>query len=173
MKSDYSLNIYTGEEEVLSDMMKDLVDVLPQYYKIGKMLGLQMNTLEKIKEERLDSFEAMTLIIKHWFNDDVRGHKRLTWKSLVEAVAHKNGGNNVALAMKLTDNHRARGKGSCYLNSYKNHLVCVCMYVCVCVCVWWGGINCSHTLCHNKGVTATQKNLTPSILCFKLLSVSP
>ena len=48
----------------------------------------------------------MTMIIKHWLNHGRR--ELITWKSLVEAVAHKNGGNNVALAIKLTEKHRGK-----------------------------------------------------------------
>ena len=89
-------------------MVEDLKDVLPRYYNIGEKLGLPSSTLREIMNENLDSYSAMTLIIKCWLKDRDRC-KDLTWKSLVEAVAHKKGGNNVALAMKLTDKHRGKG----------------------------------------------------------------
>ena len=91
--------------------MEDLSDVIPQCYKIGKMLGLQSSILEEIKKQSFDAPSAMIMIIKHWL---MHGHRELiTWKSLVEAVAHKNGGNNVPLAMKLTKKHKGKGLFKC------------------------------------------------------------
>ena len=99
IKSDYSIYYCTGEEALVS-VMEDLTNVLPQCYKIGKILGLRSSYLEEIKEEQLTSYDVMTLIIMRRLKDG------LTWKSLVQAVAHKDGGNNVPLAMKLTDKHK-------------------------------------------------------------------
>ena len=96
------LNLCCAGIEALVPVMEDLTIVLPQWYEIGKILGVQSSFLDGIKEEQLTSYEAMTLIIKRRLKD---GHRKLTWKSLVEAVAHKDGGNNVPLAMKLTDMH--------------------------------------------------------------------
>ena len=90
--------------------MEDLSDVIPQCYKIGKMLGLQSSILEEVKKRSSDPSSAMMLIINHWLNNDMHKSKeQINWKSLVEAVAHKNGGNNVTLAMKLTKKHKGKG----------------------------------------------------------------
>ena len=90
--------------------MEDLSDVIPQWYEIGKILGLQSSILEEIKKKSFDPPSAMIMIIKHWLGNAMHGHRELiTWKSLVKAVAHKNGGNNVALAMKLTKKHEGKG----------------------------------------------------------------
>ena len=41
-----------------------------------------------------------------------------TWKSLVEAVGHRAGGANMALAEKIAKSHKAEGTSSRYIHVY-------------------------------------------------------
>lgn len=108
-------NNYAGNE-ALGDVINYLTDVFPRYCEIGKMLGLQSDILEEMKKKRFESTAAMIDIIEHWLAQDydVPRYGKPTWKSLVMAVANKNGGNNVAVAMKLTDMHTSKRYISMY-----------------------------------------------------------
>ena len=84
------------------------MDASAQYYNIGIKLGLKSDDLNVIKDEVPDQGTAITMILSRWLKQqfNVQKYGEPTWKSLVAAVAHRNGGNNPVLAMKLADKHK-------------------------------------------------------------------
>ena len=96
----------SGEDD-LTDILDELMDVLAECYKIGTRLGLKRSDLNVIKEGKLDSVTAMERVIDYWLkqNYNVKKYGWPSWKSLVEAVQHRGGGNNAALARKIAERH--------------------------------------------------------------------
>ena len=96
----------SGEED-LTDILEELTGVIAECYKIGTRLGLKQPDLNVIKAERPDFATAMQRVIAYWLkqNYDIERYKWPSWKSLVEAVHHRGGGNNAALARKIAEQH--------------------------------------------------------------------
>ena len=91
----------------LTDVLDELTDVLAECYKIGTRLGLKQPDLDVIKAEKPDLVTTMERVIAHWLkqNYDLKKYGQPSWKSLVEAVHHRGGGNNAALAKKIAEQH--------------------------------------------------------------------
>ena len=89
-------------------VQEEIMDASAHYYDIGVKLGLKSDDLNGIKDEVPDHATAITMITSRWLKRqfNVQQYGEPTWKSLIEAVAHRNGGNNTALAMKLADKHK-------------------------------------------------------------------
>ena len=76
-----------------------------------------------IKDKVPDQGTAITMILSRWLKRqfNVQKYGEPTWKSLIAAVAHRNGGNNAVLAMKLADKH----KGNSNSMACKQHIILI------------------------------------------------
>ncbi len=90
--------------------MKALTDVHFRYYEIGTQLRLESKVLDSIKTRNNSYAIAMDAVIKEWLMGNYSTEKFgiPTWKKLVEAVAHPDGGNNKFLAEKISE-HKKNG----------------------------------------------------------------
>ena len=95
-------------------VQEEIMDASAQYYDIGIKLGLKSDDLNVIKDKDPDQRTAITMILSRWLKRqfNVQKYGEPTWKSLVAAVAHRNGGNNAVLAMKLADKHKGNSNSA-------------------------------------------------------------
>ncbi len=90
--------------------MKALTDVHFRYYEVGTQLRLESKVLDSISTRSNSYAIAMDAVIEEWLkgNYNTTRFGVPTWKKLVEAVAHPDGGNNIYLAEKISK-HKKNG----------------------------------------------------------------
>ena len=91
--------------------MSQLNDVADKWKSVGEALGLPPSVLDEIgADNRHVCKRCLSEMVKEWLN---QSHKTEhfgvpSWKMLVWAVAHPNGGNNHALAQKIAAIHTSQ-----------------------------------------------------------------
>ena len=98
-------------------MQNELTPVTAKWRSIGIALRLKPNVLDGIKAENSGDPQAcLTSMVTEWLgrNYNVTKFGEPTWQKLVEAVAHPNGGANMALARNMAKKYKAKGMFSGY-----------------------------------------------------------
>ena len=106
--------ILLGEDD-LYDVQQEVVDLKASYYQLGVALRLSPQELDSIRKAfGQDIDQAFTEMLLAWLKHryDVKRFGPPTWKRLIEAINSRVGGNNLALAKKITLSHQ-RGKEGC------------------------------------------------------------
>lgn len=89
--------------QVMTSLAENLAD---KWDSVGLFLGIPYKIIERCKQEdTLD--DRMLELVTAWINRkyDVDDYEEPSWRSLVEAVAHKAGGYHRRLAAKLASDH--------------------------------------------------------------------
>ena len=93
-------------------MVSELNDVVHMWKSLGGALRLRQPDLDRIKaDHQQGSRICMSEMVTEWLNQSYNTEQfgLPSWKMLVEAVAHRNGGNNNALAIHIATKY----KGQC------------------------------------------------------------
>jgi hypothetical protein len=94
----------------LFEVKTNVIDVAGRWRDIGLALGIKNPNLDTIKKESLSNIEeCLTSMLTLWLNQlyDTQGCGMPTWQRLSEAVDHRCGGRNAALAHELHDTWEA------------------------------------------------------------------
>ena len=98
-------------------MVSELGDVAHMWMSLGGALRLRQPILDRIEKERQnDMRRCLSEMVTEWLNQSYNTERfgLPSWKMLVEAVAHRNGGNNNALAIHIATKY----KGQCERDVY-------------------------------------------------------
>ena len=93
-------------------MLSELLPVTAHWKGIGIALRLNPDLLRAIEADcRDDPTACLTSVITMWLKGkhNVERFGLPTWRQLVEAVGHRAGGANKALAERIAKNHKAGG----------------------------------------------------------------
>ena len=103
----------------LFEVQCELDDVTSRWKELGLALRLRPAVLKTIETQQTDLNSRMIDILTEWlqqnYNTDRFGLP--SWKLLVDAVAHRSGGNNPALARQIATKHN----GKCNIVLYSIH----------------------------------------------------
>ena len=92
--------------------MSELNDVAHMWRSLGGAFRLRPPDLARIEKERPNDLKScLSEMVTEWMNQSYNTQRfgLPSWKMLVEAVAHCNGGNNQALATYIANKY----KGQC------------------------------------------------------------
>ena len=98
----------------LFDVQSELLDVESKWKSIGKALRLKPSVLESIEADCRDVKSSMDKVLTKWLNQsyNVSRFGPPSWKLLVAAVAHPNGGDNRALAERIAQKYNGKYDGN-------------------------------------------------------------
>ena len=89
--------------EDLHEVRSQLMEVAVRWRDIGLELGLSDPRLETIQADNKDVTSCLTAMLRDWLNRtyNTTVHGEPSWLRLSEAVRHRAGGNNPALADEI------------------------------------------------------------------------
>ena len=93
------------------DVVSELNDVAHLWRSLGGALRLRPPDLARIEKERPnDTKSCLSEMVTEWLNQSYNTQRfgLPSWKMLVEAVAHRNGGNNQALATIIANKYNGQ-----------------------------------------------------------------
>jgi hypothetical protein len=91
------------------DVVTELGDVAYVWKSLGGAFRLRQPDLDRIKaDHKQDSSSCLEKMVTMWLNQSYNTERfgLPSWKMLVEAVAHRNGGNNNALAIHIATKYK-------------------------------------------------------------------
>ena len=88
-------------------VMSELLPVADRWKNIGLVLRLDPDKLNVIEKDNRNSEDCLTKTLELWLNDTNQWGPP-SWRLLATAVGDPVGGNNCALAKKITKNHVTR-----------------------------------------------------------------
>ena len=95
-----------GERDIRA-VMREIGTLVARYQQLGRELGVPAHELQKFQMHYgINVDQAFNDMVLLW----LRGRAPRTWQALVRAVANPLGGNDDALAKKITAHHKARSK---------------------------------------------------------------
>ena len=104
------LIVFIGIDD-LFDLKTELSPVIARWKQLGLALRLYPYKLDVIEKENKELEECLTKVLTLWlkktYNTERFGEP--SWKLLADAVHHHAGGNNPALALKITRKHGSIG----------------------------------------------------------------
>ena len=109
--------LFAADTDDLFEVVCELDDVAHMWRPLGTALRLRPSTLARIKaDHQQDSRSCLSEMVTEWLNQSYNTERfgLPSWKMLVEAVAHRNGGNNNALAIHIATKY----KGQCERDVY-------------------------------------------------------
>jgi hypothetical protein len=92
----------------LFNIESEVLDISPRWKKFGGALNIDVRVLGRIAaEKRDDPGECLreTLLEFLKMNYDTKAHGQPSWRLIVQAVAHRNGGNDKEVALDIARNH--------------------------------------------------------------------
>ena len=94
----------------LFDIQSELLDVESKWKSIGKALRLKRSLLDSIAAHGKEEVDCMEEVLTEWLNRayNVPRFGPPSWKLLVAAVAHPNGGDNRALAKQIARKYNGK-----------------------------------------------------------------
>ena len=98
---------FIGNGDLFS-IESEVLDISPQWKKFGGALKIDEKVLRKIAAEKKDDPGECLHETLHEFlkmNYDTKAHGQPSWRLIVQAVAHRNGGNDKGLALDIAHNH--------------------------------------------------------------------
>ena len=92
------------------DVVSELNDVAHLWRSLGGALRLRPPDLTRIQKDQQDSRDCLSEMVTEWLNQSYNTQRfgLPSWKMLVEAVAHRNGGNNQALATIMANKYKGQ-----------------------------------------------------------------
>ena len=101
-----------ADEDHLTDIMEEVVDIKSVCFALGRSLRLRNDDLEAIRKKYPDESDherALNDVLLLWLKKkyNVESFGPPTWRMLVEAINKKTGGNNYELAKQIAQNHKA------------------------------------------------------------------
>ena len=105
------------------------MSIKARYYQLGIALGLPPGELEAIQQTHSHNVaQALTQVLLTWLRQryNVEKFGRPTWQRLREAVDSPAGGENHALAEKITEKHLASSMSH---YSFKSLLFSLCLWL--------------------------------------------
>ena len=89
------------------DILDELDNVSHKWQSLGEALRLHPSVLDRIECDQLDSESRLRKVMTEWLNQAYETDRfgLPSWKLLVDAVAHRRGGNNPALARQIATKH--------------------------------------------------------------------
>ena len=89
------------------EVMDAVHDVASRWKSLGAALRLPRPVLDRIEADRRDAKSSLEDVVTEWLNQSYNTQRfgLPSWKMLAEAVAHRNGGNNPALADDIIGGH--------------------------------------------------------------------
>ena len=110
----YDTMHYYTDEDHLTDVMEEILDIKSVYSALGRSLRLRNDDLEAIRKKypnESDHEQALNDVLLLWLKKEynVERFGPPTWRMLVEAVNKKSGGNNYELAKQIAQNHKTGG----------------------------------------------------------------
>ena len=100
------MSITTGEDD-LSDIIRELTDVVAGWRNIGTLLGIRDGQLQTIQLQANSPLGCLREMLVTWLrrNYDVKRFGEPTWVKLVEVVNDPTGGGNPFLATEIARKH--------------------------------------------------------------------
>ena len=92
------------------DVVSELNDVAHLWRSLGGALRLRPPDVTRIQKDQQDSRDCLSEMVTEWLNQlyNTQRFGLPSWKMLVEAVAHRNGGNNQALATIIANKYKGQ-----------------------------------------------------------------
>ena len=90
-------------------MVSELDDVAHMWKSLGGALRLRPPVLDRIEKERPNDVKScLSEMAREWLNQSYNTQRFgvPSWKMLVDAVAHRSGGNNQALARHIASKYK-------------------------------------------------------------------
>ena len=89
------------------DILDELDNVSHKWQSLGEALRLHPSVLDRIECDQHDSESRLRKVVTEWLNQAYETDRfgLPSWKLLVDAVAHRRGGNNPALARQIATKH--------------------------------------------------------------------
>lgn len=105
--------MYSTDSDDLFEVETEVGDIAPRWERVGKALYLPQEKLDLIKEkESADPKKCLSQVLQEFlkknYNTDKYGLP--SWRLLVVAVSHKEGGENAGLALTIAKDHLIDGK---------------------------------------------------------------
>ena len=98
-------------DDDLFDVMTELTPVAARWRHLGTGLRLKSGELDTIALKRHGNpQDCLTDVVTEWLrrNYNTKRYGEPTWRKLVEVVAHKAAGNNIALAREIAERHAGK-----------------------------------------------------------------
>jgi hypothetical protein len=91
-----------GSVTSVASVIKDMLNskVAARWYQVGVVLGSKVSDLEVIRMKQFSAQESEQEMFKMWLTNC---EDEATWQRLVDAVGHSAGGNNLRLALALSE----------------------------------------------------------------------
>ena len=108
-------HFHLADTDDLFEVLCELDDVAHMWRPLGTALRLRPSTLARIKAEQKDDVRScLSEMVTEWLNQSYNTQRfgLPSWKMLVEAVAHRNGGNNQALATTIANKYNGQSVSS-------------------------------------------------------------
>ena len=107
----------------IDDLFDVMSPVIARWKHIGLALRLDPSKLDEIEKENkeLCLTKVLTLWLKRTYNTERFG--KPSWKLLADAVHHHAGGNNPALALKITKNMEVLALNKCIISFHSYNVI--------------------------------------------------
>ena len=106
--------LFLTEIDDQHDVESEVIDIAPEWKGFGLALRLAPPLLNKIEKESGSNVDnCLKNVISMFLQQkyDISKYGCPTWRKIIQAVKHRTGGSNPALAFKIANNHL---KGSNY-----------------------------------------------------------
>ena len=89
----------------------EVLDVEPKWKKFGGALNIAQGTLNRIEAEKSTNGERLSETVEELLkmNYDTRTHGPPSWRLIVQALGHRNGGGDTNLALEVAKAHSTAG----------------------------------------------------------------
>ena len=104
------MSVYTGTNDHFA-VQSEIDDIKPRWKQFGAALGIKQATLSTIQTTHPQNpEECLAVVLTEFLSMNYDGVAELgppTWRMIVSALGHKNGGNNPGLALEVAKDHPA------------------------------------------------------------------
>ena len=89
------------------DVMDEVHDIATRWKQFGAALRIPVPVLDRIETDRRDAKSCLSEVVTEWLNHSYKTERfgLPSWKMLADAVGHRSGGNNNALARKIANKY--------------------------------------------------------------------
>ena len=90
------------------DVLEEVFDVAPEWRGFGEALRLSPISLNNIAiDHKSDAIACLRRVLYEYLkkNYDYGERGNPSWRKIVEAISHRAGGNNNALALRIAEHH--------------------------------------------------------------------
>ena len=111
LANQHTMIFITADIDDRFDVVSEVSDLPHMWRSLGEALRLRPPILDRIEvDHQQDSRRCLSEMVTEWLNQsyNTRRFGLPSWKMLVEAVAHRNGGNNQALATIIANKYNGQ-----------------------------------------------------------------